>query len=94
MPSTFQPRIAAIVKDYSTPAIEQGLAAWTDVQGRRWIILRGGNRGSGLVVRPRGCLISTVQVRVGENHSSVAEGNCVVARRGGEQLEAKDRSAG
>ncbi len=21
------------------PAIEQGLAAWTDVQGRRWIIL-------------------------------------------------------
>jgi hypothetical protein len=27
------------------PAIEQGLAAWTDVQGRRWIILRGGNRG-------------------------------------------------
>ena len=25
--------------DYSTPAIEQGLAAWTDVQGMRWIIL-------------------------------------------------------
>jgi hypothetical protein len=33
------------VKDYSTPAIEQGLAAWSKVQGRRWIILRGGNRG-------------------------------------------------
>jgi hypothetical protein len=49
---------------------------------------------SGLVVRPRGCLNSTVQVRVGENHSSVAEGNCVVVRRGGEQLEAKERSAG
>jgi hypothetical protein len=30
---------AAIVKDYSTPAIEQGLAAWSKVQGRRWIIL-------------------------------------------------------
>jgi len=51
-------------------------------------------RESGLVVRPRRRLISTVQVRVGENHSSVAEGNCVVARRGGEQLEAKDWSAG
>ena len=51
-------------------------------------------RESGLVVRPRRRLISTVQVRVGENHSSVAKGNCVVARRGGEQLEAKDWSAG
>jgi len=51
-------------------------------------------RESGLVVRPRRRLISTVQVRVGEHHSSVAEGNCVVARRGGEQLEAKDWSAG
>jgi hypothetical protein len=51
-------------------------------------------RGSGLVVRPRRRLISTVQIRVGENHSSVAKGNCVVARRGGEQLEAKDWSAG
>ncbi len=51
-------------------------------------------RESGLVVRPRRRLISTVQVRVGENHSSVAEGSCVVARRGGEQLEAKDWSAG
>jgi hypothetical protein len=30
-------------------------------------------RDSGLVVRPRGCLISTVQVRVGENHNSVTE---------------------
>jgi hypothetical protein len=37
--------MTADVKDYSTPAIEQGLAACTDVQGRRWIILRGGNRG-------------------------------------------------
>ena len=36
---------SGFVKDYSMPAIEQGLAAWTDVQGRRWIILRGGNRG-------------------------------------------------
>jgi len=52
------------------------------------------NTASGLVVRPRRRLISTVQVRVGENHSSVAKGNCVVARRGGEQLEAKDWSAG
>jgi hypothetical protein len=40
-----EPILTAIVKDYSTPAIELGLAAWTDVQGRRWIILRGGNRG-------------------------------------------------
>ena len=45
-------RWTALVKDYSTPSIEQGLAAWADVQGRRWIILRGGNRGSGLVLWP------------------------------------------
>ncbi len=51
-------------------------------------------RESGLVVRPRRRLISTVQVRVGENHSSVVKSNCVVARRGGEQLEKKDWSAG
>jgi len=51
-------------------------------------------RASGLVVRPRGCRINTVQVRVGECHSSVAEGNCVVVRRGEKQLEANYRSAG
>ena len=45
-------------------------------------------------MRPRGCLISTVQVRVGENHSSVAKSNCVVVRRGGKQLEVKEGSAG
>ena len=49
---------------------------------------------SGLVVRPRWCLISTVQVRVGESHNSVAEGNCVTARWGGKQPEANARSAG
>ncbi|MGH8611387.1 MAG: hypothetical protein ACREYF_04885, partial [Gammaproteobacteria bacterium] len=37
-----------------------------------------------IVVRPRGRLISTVQVRVGVSHDSVAEGNCVAVRRGGE----------
>ena len=30
-----------------------------------------------LLVRPRGRLISTVEVRAGVSHSSVAEGNCV-----------------
>ena len=34
-------------------------------------------RASGLVVRPRWRLISTVGVRVGVSHSSVAEGNCI-----------------
>ena len=51
-------------------------------------------RASGLVVRPRGRRISTVKVRVGGNHNSVAEGNCVVVRRGEEQPEANNRSAG
>ena len=51
-------------------------------------------RDSGLVVRPRGCRISTVEVRVGESHSSEAEGNCVAARRGEKQPEANSRSAG
>jgi len=51
-------------------------------------------RDSGLVVRPRGCRISTVQVRVGESHSSEAEGNCAAARRGEKQPEANGRSAG
>ncbi len=47
-----------------------------------------------IVVRPRGRFISTVQVRVGVSHGSVAEGNCVAVRRGGEQPEANCRSAG
>jgi hypothetical protein len=34
-----------------------------------------------------------VQVRVGVSHDPEAEGNCVVARRGGEQLEANWQSA-
>ena len=49
---------------------------------------------SGSVVRPRWRHISTVKVRVRVYHSSVAESNCVVVRRGGEQLEANCRSAG
>ena len=51
-------------------------------------------RGSGLVVRPRGRRISTVKVRVGGSHNSVAESNCVAVRRGEKQLEANNRSAG
>ncbi len=51
-------------------------------------------RDSGLVVRPRGRRVSTVQVRVGECHIFVAESNCVATRRGEEQLEANNRSAG
>ena len=35
-----------------------------------------------------------VRVRVGVSHSFVAEGNCVVVRRGEKQPEANDRSAG
>ena len=50
-------------------------------------------RGSGFVVRPRGRRISTVKVRVGECYIFVAESNCVVVRRGEEQLEANNRSA-
>ena len=37
--------MAACVKDYQMPAIEQGLADYLSVWGRRQIILRGGNRG-------------------------------------------------
>ena len=35
-------------------------------------------------VRPRGRAICRVKVLAGVGHSSVAEGNCVVVRRGGE----------
>ena len=49
---------------------------------------------SGLVVRPRWCFTSTVRVRVGGSYNSVAEGNCVAVKRGGEQPEANCRSAG
>ena len=45
-------------------------------------------------MRPRGRCISTVKVRVGVSHNLVAEGNCVVVRRGEEQPEANSRSAG
>ena len=36
------------------------------------------------IVRPRGRATSGVKVPAGVCHSSVAEGNCVVVRRGGE----------
>jgi len=49
---------------------------------------------SGFVVHSRWCFISTVQVRVGGSYNSVAEGNCVAAKRGGEQPAANGRSAG
>ena len=49
---------------------------------------------SGLVVRLQWRLISTVQVRVGVCHTSVAEGDCVTARWGGKQPEANPRSVG
>src|SRR5262249_36012480 len=47
-----------------------------------------------LVVRLQWRLISTVQVRAGVCHTSVAEGYCVTARWGGKQLEANPRSVG
>jgi len=37
---------------------------------------------------------NTVKVRIGVCHNSVAEGNCVAARRGGKQPEAKEQSVG
>jgi hypothetical protein len=37
---------------------------------------------------------STVKVRTGASHNPVAEGDCVAARRGGEQPEANDQSVG
>jgi hypothetical protein len=46
--ATFEVVVVAssvIVKDYSMPAIEQASAVWLGAQGRRRIILRGGNRG-------------------------------------------------
>jgi hypothetical protein len=68
---------SASVKDYSTPAIEQGLAAWTDVQGRRWIILNNSqhNNGVKLTKRPtpqcranplRGVIIAPFQEPLGQ----------------------------
>jgi len=47
-----------------------------------------------LVVRPQWRLISTVEVCARVCHTSVAEGNCVTVRWGGEQPEANPRSAG
>jgi hypothetical protein len=41
-----------------------------------------------------GAIISTVKVRVGVCHSSVAEGNCVGLKQRGEQPEANCRSVG
>jgi hypothetical protein len=42
-----------------------------------------------LFVRPQGQLINRVKVPVGVSHHVVAESNCVIAKWGGEQLEAK-----
>ncbi|WP_456238218.1 HU family DNA-binding protein [Methylicorpusculum oleiharenae] len=46
------------------------------------------------IVRPRGQLINRVEVPVGVSHNAVAESNCVIAKWGGEQLEAKRQSVG
>src|SRR5690606_7551907 len=45
-------------------------------------------------VRPRGHLISAVEVRVEASHDLVVEGNCVAVRQGGEQPETNWRSVG
>jgi len=45
-------------------------------------------------VRPQGQLINRVKVPVGVSHNVVAESNCVIAKWGGEQLEAKRQSVG
>ena len=46
------------------------------------------------IVRPQGQLINRVKVPVGVSHNVVAESNCVIAKWGGEQLEAKGQSVG
>jgi hypothetical protein len=46
------------------------------------------------VVRPWRRLFSKVKVLVGGSQNPEAKGNCVAARRGGEQSEANWRSAG
>ena len=43
-------------------------------------------------MRPQGQLINRVKVPVGVSHNVVAESNCVIAKWGGEQLEAKRQS--
>jgi len=54
---------------------------------RFWLLDEDGyNR---LLVRPQGQLINRVKVPVGVSHNVVAESNCVIAKWGGEQLEAK-----
>jgi hypothetical protein len=45
-------------------------------------------------VRPWRRVNSTVEVRVRGSQDPVAEGNCVAAKRGGEQPEANWQSAG
>jgi hypothetical protein len=47
-----------------------------------------------LFVRPQGQLNNRVKVPVGISHHVVAESNCVIAKWGGEQLEAKGQSVG
>ena len=71
------------------------------IHGILWIVEPGdgmtgavGAHGRAPLVRPRGRLISRVEVPVGVSQDSVAEGNCVAARRGGEQPKANWRSVG
>ena len=45
-------------------------------------------------VRPKAYSISVVEVHTGACLGSVTEGNCVAARRGGEQLEVNEQSVG
>ena len=69
-------------------------AAHQTILSRRTSVVRPKLSRSDFVVRLQWRLISTVQVRVGVCHTSVAEGHCVTARWGGEQPEANPRSVG
>jgi len=54
----------------------------------------GGHRGPPLV-RLQTCMVREVQVLSGQNaFRPVTDCNCVVVRRGGEQQEVNDQSAG
>src|SRR5262249_49599683 len=70
------------------PTMVVAFGGWVDAGEAATSALRS------LVVRLRWRLISTVEVCARVCHTSVAEGNCVTARWGGEQPEAKPRSAG
>ena len=88
------PRLTGGTRRPPRNAVHGRVAARIKHRRPRWTVLRPSVACDATVVRPWRRLFSKVKVLVGGSQNPEAEGNCVAARRGGEQPKANWRSAG